>query len=124
MGTLTELSLTSETLMLVSPPDDVLAEAGRMQPRPATASTIQTAEPTPWIAWWLESRFLEPAQLSRLKWVLSSGQGEAWLIFDPADEGLTAELVRGRLDAVGLASIAEQHLASGEIAIRTKLSRP
>jgi hypothetical protein len=122
MGTLTELGLISEKLMLVSPPDDVLAEAGRMNPRPATASTIQTAEPTPWIAWWLEQRFLDPAPLSRLKWILESGNGQAWLIFDPVEEGLTSDLVRARLGAVGLTSPSEQRLASGEIAIRTRTS--
>lgn len=49
MGALADLGLSTSDgpIMLVSAPDSVLAEASRMKPRPAFASSILTAEPTP-----------------------------------------------------------------------------
>ncbi len=113
MTTLSELAL-APPLMLIAPPDAVLAEAGRMHPRPSTASTIQTAEPTATIAWWTEERFLAAAPMSRLRWLLESSGGRAWLLFDPEDEGLTIERVREAVSGAGLTAGESVALASGE----------
>lgn len=119
--TLAELGLNADDgpIMLIAPPDDVLAEAGRMKPRPSVASTLQVAEPTRRIAWWAERRLLNPGSLSRLRWMIPIAGGEAWLIFDPADdEPLTVEEVRASLRDTGLAVGDERTLSSGDIALR------
>lgn len=118
---LAELGLNTEDgpVMLVAPPDDVLAEAGRMKPRPSVASTLQVAEPTRRIAWWAERRLLNPGSLSRLRWMITLGNGEAWLLFDPTDDdALSTEEVRDSLRDTGLAVRGERTLSSGDVALR------
>ena len=87
MGALTDLGLdtTDGAIMCVAAPDSVLAEAGAMKPRPSFASTLLTAEPTARLVWWPERRYLEPQTLSRLKWLIETARGQAWLILDEQD---------------------------------------
>ncbi len=125
MTTLAELDLaTPGPLLLVAPPDAVLAEAGRMQPRPSTASTIQTAEPSARMVWWTEQRFLAPGPLSRLRWMLEAANGDAWVIFDPADEGLTSEFVAAALATAGLGPTETRALSTGEFALNVRPGAP
>lgn len=106
-------------VMLISPPDTVLAEAGRMSPRPSIASTLQVGEPTANIAWWLERRFLAPALLSRFYWMLQSAAGTGWIIFDPEDdEPLTVDELRAALAPTELTPGASIVLPNGDIALR------
>jgi hypothetical protein len=119
--TLAELGLNTADgpIMLISPPDDVLAEAGRMKPRPSVASTLQVAEPTARMAWWAERRLLNPGSLSRFRWMLSAASGEAWLLFDPHEEdALSAAEVRSSLEETGLSATEERTLGSGDVALR------
>ena len=58
--------------LLIDPPDEVLAEAGRMDPRPKVSSSLQVAAPAGRIAWWPRGDDLEVATLSRLAWMLSA----------------------------------------------------
>lgn len=113
MGILSALGLDAgdQRILLIAPPDAVLAEAGTIKPRPTIASTLQMASPGARIAWWPERRLLEPAQLSRLRWLLSLSRGEAWIVVDDDDEVTPAE-VRAALDGAGLALIDERRAAS------------
>jgi len=125
MTSLAELGLNTADgpIMLISPPDDVLAEAGRMKPRPSVASTLQVAEPTQRIAWWADRRLLNPGSLSRLRWMIAIARGEAWLLFDPAeDEPLSINEVRASLQDTGLTASGDRTLASGDIALRLTTS--
>lgn len=125
MSTLATLGLTAaETnLLLVNAPDSVLAEASAMTPRPGFASTLQTARPAQWMAWWPERRLLDPATLGRLAWMLSSVAGEAWIIVDPAEEeALTTEEVLTALANTPLHSTEQRPLATGEVALRVTLT--
>jgi hypothetical protein len=120
MAALAELGLDTagEALMLVGAPDDVVAEAGSLKPRPSLASTIQVAEPTPRLAWWPERRLLAPGSLSHLRWMLQAARGRAWLVFDPADEeALTVAEVRAALHEAALHVTDERQLTSGDVAL-------
>jgi hypothetical protein len=120
MDALSALGLDSShgPLMLINAPDSVLTAAAAMKPRPSFASTLQVGEPTPRIAWWTERRLLDAATLSRLHWMVETAAGEAWLIFDPADEeGLTAEEVRSALASSAFETRDEVALADGEVAM-------
>lgn len=126
MGALADLGLSTADgpIMLVSPPDSVLAEASRMKPRPAFASTILTAEPTSRILWWPERAHLDPAVLSRLAWMISVARGEAWLILDPAEpESPAAAEILPLLPRAALELIAERPLGRGEIALHVRPAR-
>ncbi|WP_322796798.1 hypothetical protein [Tepidiforma sp.] len=120
MGALAELGLTTGDgpIMLIAPPDGALAEAGRMKPRPAVASTLLTAEPTPRILWWPEPAELRPGLLSRLRWLLESASGEAWLILDahePAAASLPDGLRSARFDL-----LETRPIGRGETALRIR----
>jgi hypothetical protein len=109
--------------MLISPPDSVLAEAGAMKPRPSIASTLAVAEPTLRIAWWPERRHLIPGTLSRLRWMVETAGGRAWLIFDPTDDdALTVDEVRTAAEAAGFSAAREVPLDPGDIALELSLS--
>jgi hypothetical protein len=119
MSLLAELGLDVQAgLMLVSPPDHVLAEAGLLSPRPAVAPSLRHAEPSRCIAWWPERGELLPESLSRLHWMVSIGQGHAWLVADADDDGITADDLRGALAGTDLAIGEERRLESGGIALR------
>jgi hypothetical protein len=107
----------TEGVMLVAPTDAVLAEAGRMKPRPSIASTLQVAEPAAHIVWWPERRLLDTARLSRLRWMLEAGKGVAWLVWDPQDEELTAVDVRNAAASAGLTVTGERTVSAGEVAL-------
>jgi hypothetical protein len=120
MSLLEELGLTNQSgLMLIAPPDSVLAEAGRLSPRPSVAPSLRHAEPSQCIVWWPEPGFLTPEALSRLHWMVSIGQGVAWLVSDARDEdSVTVEDLRAALDGTSLAVHDERSLADGGTALR------
>ena len=106
-------------MMCVAAPDSVLAEAGAMKPRPSFASTLLTAEPTARLIWWPERRHLEPPTLTRLKWLIETAVGEAWLILDDAEEeSLGEEELTAALQGAGLQPEPGRQLGRGEIAVR------
>jgi hypothetical protein len=116
---LDELGLRGEPgLMLVAPPDSVLAEAGRLSPRPSVAPSLRHAEPSRCIVWWPERELLTPAALSRLHWMVAIGQGEAWMIADPDDdEPLSIDELRDALAATQLVAGEERRLQRGGTAL-------
>lgn len=123
MGALADLGLSTEggAIMLVSAPDSVLAEASRMKPRPAFASTILTAEPTSRILWWPERAHLDPGLLSRLAWMISVARGEAWLILDPAEpESPRVDELTPLLGAASLTLVEQRSIGRGEIALHVR----
>jgi hypothetical protein len=118
---LAELGLapTAESrVTLVAPPDAVLAEAGRMKPRPGIASTLQVAQPAPRIAWWVERSLLTPAVLGRLHWMLQAADGDGWLVLDPEDEGLMLDELRDAVAQTPLRTGEERQLSNGDIALQ------
>ncbi len=123
MGALADLGLSTADgpIMLVSAPDSVLAEASRMKPRPAFASSILTAEPTARILWWPERAQLDPALLSRLAWMTAVARGEAWLILDPAEpESPAPAELHPLLAAASLALVEERPIGRGETALHVR----
>jgi hypothetical protein len=120
MSLLDELGLTNQPgLMLIGPPDSVLAEAGRLSPRPSVAPSLRHAEPSAHIVWWPEQALLTPEALSRLHWMVSIGQGDAWLVSDPRDEdSATVEDLRTALDGTRLTIAEERQLDEGSTALR------
>ena len=60
--------------MLIDPPDEALAEAGRLEPRPTVASSLQVAEPALQIAWWPQREELSAESISKLAWMLSGSR--------------------------------------------------
>jgi hypothetical protein len=123
-GTLTTLGIGDGTrLMLVSPPDAVLAEASRLTPRPSFASSIMTAEPTDVIAWWPEAETLSATALARLEWMVSWARGIAWLILDPR-EGAPPVDEAARLAADHGLRVVETRDLGRETAIQLEAARP
>jgi hypothetical protein len=121
MGALTDLGLTTDdgTIMVISAPDSVLAEAGAMKPRPSFASTLLTAEPASRIVWWPEKRHLDAGTLQRLAWMVGQGSGVAWLVIDLAEEeSPDGDELRAALGAVGMAVAEERAIGRGEVALR------
>lgn len=121
MGALTDLGLTTAdgSIMVISAPDSVLAEAGVMKPRPSFASTLLTAEPAARIVWWPEKGHMEAGTLRRLAWLVEAGGGSAWLILDPGEEESpgAAEL-RAALAGAGMSIAEERAIGRGEVAFR------
>lgn len=121
MGALTDLGLTTDdgSIMVISAPDSVLAEAGAMKPRPSFASTLLTAEPASRIVWWPEKRYMDRGTLQRLAWMVEAGGAAAWLVIDPAeDESPDDDELRAALAAVGMAVAEERVISRGEVALR------
>lgn len=118
MDLLAALGLTGPDarILLIDPPDGILAEAGRLKPRPAVASTLQVASPSPHIVWWPERRLLEPGPLSRLGWLLGASGGDAWLVID-AEDDLDPGEVREALAPAGL-RVAEERTLGTTTALR------
>jgi hypothetical protein len=107
MGALTGLGLTTSdgAIMCVGAPDSVLAEAARMTPRPSFAPSLLTAEPTARLLWWPSRGQLSMTMLARLRWLLESGGGQAWVLFDPEDEDSpTSCELNEALEAIGFAA--------------------
>lgn len=105
MSVLAELGLGAGGVraMLIDPPDGVLAEAGRLDPRPTVASSLQVAEPALQIAWWPQREELTAESVSKLAWMISvAGGGKGWLVSDGEDGSPTSEEL--------LAAVAESSL--------------
>jgi hypothetical protein len=124
MGVLSDLGFDRDDErrgMLIDPPDHVLAEAGALKPRPTIASSLQTAEPAMLVAWWPERGRLDEASVSRLHWMVSAAQGEAWLVFDPDDEDtVTGEEIRQAISDSAFQQEGELALSSGEVAVQVR----
>ncbi len=119
MGVLRELGLEGPGgLMLVAPPDSVFAEAARLTPRPAIASSIMTAEPTARLVWWPDAQSSTAGTLARLAWLLTANGCEAWVVLDVQEETAGVDVFRVMAETVGL-SVAETRIVSGlESALR------
>ena len=94
MSVLAALGLGADGVraMLIDPPDDVLGEAGRLDPRPTVASSLQVAEPALQIAWWPQRDELTAEGISKLAWMLSVVEGaEGWLVSDGDEESPSRE---------------------------------
>ncbi len=110
------LSTADGALMLFAPPDSVLAEAGRMKPRPSIASSLNVGEPCRRIAWWPEQGTLTPGNVSRLRWMVEAAEGRAWLVFDPDDEDApAAQAVRDAIREAGM-RLCDERQSGGELA--------
>jgi hypothetical protein len=121
MALLAELGIdTNETTtLLVNAPDYVLPDVAALKPRPAFASSLQTAEPTRRIIWWPERSYLTAPMVSRLRWMLETAAGEAWLLYDPEDpETVTPTEIVATLATLRLASTAEVTLENGDVALQ------
>lgn len=103
--------------MLIDPPDDVLGEAGRLDPRPTVASSLQVAEPALQIAWWPQVNELTAEGISKLAWMLSVVEGaEGWLVSDgdeesPSREELLAAVTESALRVEGETALDEDGFA-------------
>jgi len=105
--------------MLIDPPDDVLAEAGRLEPRPTVASSLQVAEPALQIAWWPQREELTAESVSKLAWMLSVVEGsEGWLVSDGDEESPTREGLRAAVEGSSLAVMGEAELDGGGLGLR------
>ena len=120
MSVLAELDLIDQPgVMLIAPPDAVLADAGRSSPRPSFASSLRTAEPSRHIVWWPERDMLTEEALSRLHWMVQTGVGEAWLLTDPADdEPLSVDELRESLAGTSLQESEHRAMEDGTTGIR------
>lgn len=107
--------------MLIDPPDHVLAEAGSLKPRPSVASGVMTAEPAALAAWWPTRGRIDAAGVSRLHWMASAANGEAWLVCDPDDEDCADDgEIRQAVTDAGIAVADQLTLSSGEIALQLR----
>ncbi len=115
-----DLDRGDDRVMLIDPPDDVLAEAAGLDPRPSVASSLKVAEPARRIAWWPQRDDLSAASLSRLAWMLAGGTGSgvAWLILDEDDDSPTIGELADALEGSQLQREAERELGAGAVAVR------
>ena len=105
--------------MLIDPPDDVLAEAGRLEPRPTVASSLQVAEPALQIAWWPQQEELTPEAISRLAWMLSVVEGaEGWLVSEGDEESPSGEELRAAVEGSALRMEGATALEDGGVGLR------
>ena len=121
MSVLAALGLGADGVraMLIDPPDDVLAEAGRLEPRPTVASSLQVAEPALQIAWWPQREELTAESVSKLAWMLSVVEGsEGWLVSDGDEESPTREELRAAVDGSALGVEGEADLEDGSLGLR------
>lgn len=105
-----------DRVLLIEPPDAVLAEAAAIVPRPAVASSLHVARPASRIVWWPEEEALDPALLSRLRWLLAAAAGELWVVATP-DSGLDGDVLCERLAAAGF-SVDRPRAVGGSQAVR------
>ena len=125
MSVLAALGLGADGVraMLIDPPDDVLEEAGRLDPRPTVASSLQVAEPALQIAWWPRRDDLSPESLSRLMWMLSAaGGGAGWLVSDGDEESPSGEELRSAVQGSALRIAGEAALDDGGFALRVAVA--
>ena len=121
MSVLAALGLGADGVraMLIDPPDDVFAEAGRLEPRPTVASSLQVAEPALQIAWWPQREELTAESVSKLAWMLSVVEGsEGWLVSDGDEESPTREELRAAVEGSSLAVLGEAELDGGGLGLR------
>ncbi len=121
MSVLAALGLGADGVraMLIDPPDDVLAEAGGLEPRPTVASSLQVAEPALQIAWWPQREELTAESVSKLAWMLSVVEGsEGWLVSDGDEESPTREELRAAVEGLALAVQGEADLGDGSLGLR------
>ena len=121
MSVLAALGLGADGVraMLIDPPDDVLAEAGRLEPRPTVASSLQVAEPALQIAWWPQREELTAESVSKLAWMLSVVEGsEGWLVSDGDEESPTREELRAAVEGSALGVEGEADLEDGSLGLR------
>ncbi|MCY3647116.1 MAG: hypothetical protein OXH07_09095 [Chloroflexi bacterium] len=105
--------------MLIDPPDDVLGEAGRLEPRPTVASSLQVAEPALQIAWWPQREELTAEGISKLAWMLSVVEGaRGWLVSDGDEESPTREEVLAAVGESALRVEGETALNEDGFAVR------
>ena len=106
--------------MLIDPPDEVLGEAGRLEPRPTVASSLQVAEPALQIAWWPQREELTAEAISRLAWMLSvtGGEGVGWLVSDGDEESPSGEEMRAAVEGSALRVEGDIALEDGGVALR------
>ncbi len=109
-----------DRVMLIDPPDDVLAEAAGLDLRPSVASSLKVAEPAQRIAWWPQRHDLSAPNLSRLASMLAGGTGNgvAWLILDQDDDSPTIGDLANALSGSQLQREEERELGAGAAAIR------
>ncbi len=105
--------------MLIDPPDEALAEAGALDPRPTVASSLQVAEPALQIAWWPQRDELSAANLSRLAWLIDAAGGAAtgWLVMDGGEASPTREELTAALAGSPLRASDEATLPDGAFAL-------
>lgn len=121
MSVLAALGLGADGVraMLIDPPDDVLAEAGGLEPRPTVASSLQVAEPALQIAWWPQRAELTAESVSKLAWMLSVVErSEGWLVSDGDEESPTHEELRAAVEGSALAVQGETELDGGGLGLR------
>ena len=121
MSVLAALGLGADGVraMLIDPPDDVLAEAGRLEPPPTVASSLQVAEPALQIAWWPQREELTAESVSKLAWMLSVVEGsEGWLVSDGDEESPTREGLRAAVEGSSLAVMGEAEFDGGGLGLR------
>jgi len=106
--------------MLIDPPEDVLGEAGRLEPRPTVASSLQMAEPALQMAWWPQREELTAEAISKLAWMLSvtGGEGVGWLASEGDEESPTREELRAAVEGSALRVEGEIALDEGGVALR------
>lgn len=119
MSVLAALGAGGVRAMLIDPPDDVLAEAGRLEPRPTVASSLQVAEPALQIAWWPQREELTAEAISKLAWMLSVVEGaEGWLVGDGDEESPSGEELRAAVEGSALRVEGETALEDGGVGLR------
>ena len=121
MNVLASLGVGADAVraMLIDPPDDVLGEAGRLEPRPTVASSLQVAEPALQIVWWPQREELTAEALSKLAWMLSVVEGaEGWLVSDGDEESPTRGEVLAAVGESALRVEGETALDEGGFAVR------
>ncbi len=108
----------NDRVMLIDPPDEVLAEAAGLDPRPSVASSLKVAEPALRIAWWPQRDDLSAASLSRLASMVAGGSGVAWLILDQDEDSPTSEELAAALEGSPLQHGTKHELGAGSVALQ------
>ncbi len=118
MGLLADLGLSEgeDRILLVDPPSSVLGEASGVKPRPSVVPALHTAHPARRIAWWPTADDLQPAPLSRLRWMASVAQGAVWVVLDDFDPAAQAA-ARARLEAAGFRIRETRDLGANSVAL-------